>query len=559
MKRLMVGLGLAAVLCSAAVLASPAAGGLPNPKQGFFCDDQAANALCAETYDSSAFGPNHYYVGHDEPSLLFYSGIPGSGSNMTYQLTIPSQPSVFPTQSSPGAFWDFQLHPAFWFGMAMCDSQSFPEYTTSCPAATDANIYDDSNPASARFIGHHPGTAFEELQFYPPGWANWNVGTSCDPTRWCAALTIDSLSLDPSTGEQLNAGCENQILGGEEYINFAFVTRNGVPQGPPDPKDSVLSPTSLVPDPSKDLMMKGGDKVVVTLKDTPHGLQVILNDQTTGQTGTMTASASNGFGQIQFDPTGTSCNVIPYDFHPMYSTSSEHTRVPWAAHSYNIAFSDEIGHWDYCDNVPGLFASCAGNEGGQDGAPNPADGDDNFCIGPGQDPFGTMLVQVGGCTYSNDGFDGTSYVAADWPGNGNPLTPTPIRFTSPYVNGNKFMTYSRVGFETDLPRIEVPSSDNPYLACDRSTGAGCTNPPIDDQGVPAFYPIFSTHQTTGRPGTCEWQEGGSNIPGTLNTFGGNSTTEFGPLLNLTYPSLGTSVTHRYNDYRQVIANPCRIG
>jgi hypothetical protein len=35
----------------------------------------------------------------------------------------------------------------------------------------------------------------------------------------------------------------------------------------------------------------------------------------------------------------------------MYSTSSEHTRVPWAAHSYNVAFSDEIGHFEYCSAV----------------------------------------------------------------------------------------------------------------------------------------------------------------------------------------------------------------
>ena len=35
----------------------------------------------------------------------------------------------------------------------------------------------------------------------------------------------------------------------------------------------------------------------------------------------------------------------------MYATSSEHTRVPWAAHSYNVAFSDEIGHFEYCDKA----------------------------------------------------------------------------------------------------------------------------------------------------------------------------------------------------------------
>ena len=35
----------------------------------------------------------------------------------------------------------------------------------------------------------------------------------------------------------------------------------------------------------------------------------------------------------------------------MYSTSSPKTRVLWAAHSYNIAFSDEIGHFDFCTHI----------------------------------------------------------------------------------------------------------------------------------------------------------------------------------------------------------------
>src|SRR5207248_6658719 len=91
------------------------------------------------------------------------------------------------------------------------------------------------------------------------------------------------------------------------------------------------------------------DRIQITMHDTRQGLQAVLVDMTTGQRGSMTASPANGFAQIQYDPTGTSCNAIPYAFHPIYSTSSEQTRVIWAAHSYNIAFTDEIGHWQNCD------------------------------------------------------------------------------------------------------------------------------------------------------------------------------------------------------------------
>jgi hypothetical protein len=63
----------------------------------------------------------------------------------------------------------------------------------------------------------------------------------------------------------------------------------------------------------------------------------------------MTASVANGFAQIVFDPDAKTCTSRPYACHPMYATSNEHTRVPWAAHSFNVAFSDEIGHYNYCD------------------------------------------------------------------------------------------------------------------------------------------------------------------------------------------------------------------
>ena len=57
-------------------------------------------------------------------------------------------------------------------------------------------------------------------------------------------------------------------------------------------------------------------------------------------------------------------------------------------------------------------------------------------------------------------------------------------------------------------------------------------------------------------GECVWQLGGANIPGATNTFGGNSTAEFGPLLLLAYPVPG-GVSTRYNNFRNVLSsNPC---
>ena len=68
---------------------------------------------------------------------------------------------------------------------------------------------------------------------------------------------------------------------------------------------------------------------------------------------------------VRFEPTSTTCHVEPYAFHPQYATSSEHTRVSWAAHSYNVAFSDEIGHFEYCDGITdaNLHVTCPSTGG----------------------------------------------------------------------------------------------------------------------------------------------------------------------------------------------------
>jgi hypothetical protein len=136
-------------------------------------------------------------------------------------------------------------------------------------------------------------------------------------------MNIFSLAEDPVNGTLLNSTCAAKT--GIEYVNFAFVTKNGRPTATPNPVQSTTA--TFTPDPNKDPFMNSDDNLKVSLKDTPHGLQAVINDQTSGQKGSMTASAANGFGQVQYDPTGTSCVNLPYDFHPMYS-SRPPTRAP---------------------------------------------------------------------------------------------------------------------------------------------------------------------------------------------------------------------------------------
>src|SRR5437660_10750689 len=241
-----------------------------NAHMNLNCGSTTRAGLCTEVQDSEQVFGQNVYIGHDEPQTLFYSNVPGAGNRMLYKLQLPRDPA--PANPANKSF-NFQLHPAFWFGMAMCDTQSFPEQVSTCTPDSDSNIVD---PAVSRT---HPGVAFMEMQFYPPGWVAWPAGTSCDAKKWCAALNIDSLSQNSVTGQLNNTACLN--VAGVEPVNFAFITHNGKSQAPANPVESTLA--TFTPDPNQDLFMNSGDHLVVALQDTAHGLRIDIVDLNTGQ------------------------------------------------------------------------------------------------------------------------------------------------------------------------------------------------------------------------------------------------------------------------------------
>lgn len=509
-------------------------------------DCAVTSYICTDVGDSDEiFG---HYVGHDEPSTLFYSTQPGSGNHVRYQLTLPRDPSAA-NPLTPGKSYNFQLHPTFWFGMVLCATQSYPEQVSSCTPDSDKNIVDPTVSSK------HPGAAFAELQFYPPGWVPHPFSfDSCDATQWCAALNVDSLSVDPIAGTINNSACI--ATAGIEPVNFAFVTHSGVAQAPVSPL--LQTNASFTPDPAKDLFMKSGDTLSVSMHDSQQGLRIEINDLTTGQSGSMTASAANGFAQVRFDPNGADCNPathnLPYDFHPMYSTSSEKTDTVWAVHSYNIAFSDEIGHFEFCNGsnpitqIGSPNGGCpTGNTEGVGSDTEPTDADEAFCYPASL----STLVKIAGCIDAqngNFGFDGPSYMPV-WPDGNTRLHPTPVQFSSPLTGSGYNINYNRVAFEADTPAIE------PVTQCNVDTGAGCTLLPQTDDGVAvAFYPFYSIRSTSRG---CVWQIG-NHIPGDKNDFGQDG--EYGTLLNSNSYLFGGGgqPRTRYFDFRQILSsNPCR--
>ena len=252
-----------------------------------FCESHVG--VCPDTRTHKNYEGT--YVGHDEPSVNFYSGLAGSGNSNTWRLRIPREAPVAPTQDGSGGTWNFQLHPAFWFGMALCESQSYPNPGVPCTPDTDANIKDSADPNAADWIGNHVGTGFMELQFYPPGYVQQFTGFSCKATQWCSAVAIFGLS--DSLTQTNNVDCLQRA--GEEFTNFAYLTTNGVPQGPPDPLNFQFvgsgTPGANV------LYMNAGDEVTISIHDSPDGLVTTVTDTTTGQTGSMTASA-RGYSRL---------------------------------------------------------------------------------------------------------------------------------------------------------------------------------------------------------------------------------------------------------------------
>ena len=482
--------------------------------------------LCKEVLSpEEVFGKDHY-VGHDEPSVNFYSTRPGSGNDMVYNMVLPQDP---PHSPAAGHSYNFQLHPAFWFGMAMCDTQSYPLQVSTCAPDSDTNI---------KPLGSHPGASYLEVQFFPPGWALWPAGVSCDPSKWCAAIANWSVSENPFTGQVLNDSCARGV--GVEYGNFAFITVNGVPPGPPNPVNA--SNATFTPNAST-LLMAAGDTVVTHLHDTAHGLRVDITDKTSGATGLMVMSAANGFGQVQFAPNPSrECHNIPYDFHPMYSTSTTDSRTPWAAASGNVEFTDETGHFDLCSAVDPNSGSCSGKESQNEAA----DGDDNFCFTPPPAPY----VSVQGCIDTNTGFDGLAYQAGQWP-DGTAAHPQPVHFTSPITGG---ANYSAAGFETDLPALETSDSSSGH--CNLTNGSNCTLMPTTDEGVQAgFYPFYSI--TAPKAGGCTWMLGADIAGQTANDFGKNS--QYGSILFQQFLVRGGNGATEYltKTFRQILStNPC---
>jgi hypothetical protein len=511
-------------------------------------------ALCVDPVKREADGSsyrfldNGHYVGHDEPSVKFISHAAKSGNTMSYDVQLPVDPKKAPTTSlSVTKYGELSLAP--WFGLPMCDPNSYPQNPCTPDSDTNTGL---GAPTDA-------GSAFMELQFYAPGFAPFPDNVSCSGTKWCSALTIDSL--EGTFGFAfLNPNCE-------EPVNFSFLQRNGVPPGPPSPQLSDIS--TFIPN-QQTLTMNPGDVLRVSISDPASGFTTTIHDLTTGKTGFMVASAHNGFMNTNL----TTCAGTPHTFHAEYSTAAQANQVPWAALEGGVLMQQEIGHSEVCKSLSGRLAF---NEEATDGQTYSNPNDFQTCVGgteangrgegpcnpttkicqnattegangpvtcPTNDansgalcefsdyvchPKGNHTVTINGVpTRENQpiamcldngfqngdlDFDGVNYRERAWP-DGTKNHPTSFRYIGPFNAAGH--PYPQIQFETNVGGSES--------LCNTSSGAGCEAPPLGSR----FYPFWTMNnrqreagvRTPGR--TCVWNFGHAIKHLTTRRFGGDA-------------------------------------
>jgi hypothetical protein len=498
-------------------------------RMGSLCTDPIAIGANGST---SRFEDNGHYVGHDEPSVKFLSNAPGSANTMTYVMKLAVDPKATPTVNSPKVSKYAELSPAPWFGMAICDPKSYPQ--NPCTPDSDANSGASNNPQAA-------GSAFMELQFYAPGFTPFIDAPSCDQTKYCAALTIDSVECTFGF-----ATCNNNCI---EPVNFAFLQMNGVPAGPPSPQ---LADVSTFTPNRQTLEMNQGDVLVVTIRDTAQGLLTRIDDLSSGRSGFVVASAANGFMNTNI----ADCSGTPFTFHGEYSSAQDQNIVPWTALNAGVLMQQELGHFEPCGSVaspfpvndsfangqsfsdPTVAQVCMGGfEGKNAVGEGPCSPTTGVCVGattqggacPRNDagsgancefsdancmPAGNRTIVVNGKTESTRwpiagcqtnvfqngdlDFDGSSY-QADFP-DGQKGHPTTFQYLGPFDGSGH--TYPNIRYETDIPASEI--------TCNTATGAGCTAFPAGAN----FYPFWTLGRGSGPlSGVCLWNFG-NDIPGT---------------------------------------------
>lgn len=328
----------------------PSSGAVGTPKSNNW-----SGSLCQGIYPG---GPNgqQYYVGdcygHDEPSIMFYSTLPGSGGNVSWNVTLPTDRS--PTQNQT------DLYVAIWFGMALYDPhglwhqcflelQFYPDQTWYNPGPMFPSL-----TVNGAWIGEavaweiNATTGFEDPCFVEPLFLNGVPGPAF---------------LNMTQGDQIGVqmkGWAGSTIGEQIFIND---TTNGQKsnvvmynRGQAAPLDPVYSTVS-----SQDNLEwgLGGQYPVSFSYETGHTWSPSINSNQYGGCNPGLPGSSIPTPCGTFDP-GSWANdtLTPWLIHPPVFTNAAQHQVGGA----QVAFEQDFGGIAQVDGLSGL-GSCYGNDG----------------------------------------------------------------------------------------------------------------------------------------------------------------------------------------------------
>ena len=88
-----------------------------------------------------------------------------------------------------------------------------------------------------------------------------------------------------------------------------------------------------------------------------HAFKVQINDLTPGHSGSMVASAANGFMNTNI----VTCNGTPFNFQPLFNTARKQNSIQWSVLLSGILTEYETGHFESCTRPdrPGRFGRSA--------------------------------------------------------------------------------------------------------------------------------------------------------------------------------------------------------
>ncbi|HKV89860.1 MAG TPA: hypothetical protein VJQ43_01525, partial [Thermoplasmata archaeon] len=332
---------------------------------------------CAGLYPAT--GNSTYYdgcIGHDEPGIQFYSNLPGSGGNFTWNVTLPVDAGPARNQSN--------LYVAVWFGMTLNDPLA---WMNQC--FLEVQLYPDSSydglGNSLSTEGHWVGaavawqieaaTGFEDPCYYQllynngipgPAYFNMTGGDKLTVTMggWATSpygenLTIrdhtngarTNLSLyDPYGNFPLNpsyatSGFENGLQwtpGGEYPVAFSFETGHArPPTRPTDPYFYECDPGRPSPSINNSRVPCGSYDPASWVNDTiaPWKIGVPTFRSSAGTQVPAQVAFTQDLGGIDWSQNAQGCpgNVGSTDCsYPWYSYSC-------SAHAFEFGATDYVG------------------------------------------------------------------------------------------------------------------------------------------------------------------------------------------------------------------------